>query len=159
LCGIFIAVNLEIGREKIQPRDRKRSYHMDVLVTENDVSALSHITELIQRLGHSAEKSETAQGTLDIVREKAFDLVFLDMSLPDMKAQELIEKLKELRSDIKIVTMTAASTDELEKEIRTLGIVYYMSKPVSENILKDILDHISTKKKNALSAGSELNSF
>lgn len=132
---------------------------MDVLVTENNVSALSHITELIQRLGHSAEKSETAQGTLDIVREKTFDLVFLDMSLPDMKAQELIEKLKELRSDIKIVTMTAASTDELEKEIRTRGIVYYMSKPVSENILKDILDHISTKKKNALSAGSELNSF
>jgi YesN/AraC family two-component response regulator len=55
--------------------------------------------------------------------------------------------------------MTTASTDVLEKEIRTLGIVYYMSKPVSENILKDILDHISTKKKNALSAGSELNSF
>jgi len=132
---------------------------MDVLVTENDVSALSHITELIQRLGHSAEKAETAQGTLDIVRENAFDLVFLDMSLPDMKAQELIEKLKELRPDIKIVTMTAASTDELEKEIRTLGIVYYMAKPVSENILKDILDHISTKKKNTLSADSGLNSF
>ena len=132
---------------------------MDVLVTENDVSALSHITELIQRLGHSAGKAETAQGTLDIVREKAFDLVFLDMSLPDMKAQELIEKLKELRPDIKIVTMTADSTDELEKEIRTLGIVYYMAKPVSENILKDILDHISTKNKNALSADSKLNSF
>ena len=132
---------------------------MDVLVTENDVSALSHITELIQRLGHSAEKSWTAKGTLDIVRERAFDLVFLDMSLPDMRAQELIEKLRELRPDIRIVTMTAASTDELEKEIRTLGIVYYMSKPVSENILKDILDHISTKKKNALNAGSELNSF
>ena len=60
---------------------------MDVLVAENDISALSHITELIQRLGHGAEKSETAQGTLDIVSEKAFDLVFLDMSLPDMKAQ------------------------------------------------------------------------
>jgi YesN/AraC family two-component response regulator len=55
--------------------------------------------------------------------------------------------------------MTGTSTNELEKEIRTLGIVYYMSKPVSENVLKQILDHIAAKKKNALDARSELNSF
>ena len=52
-----------------------------------------------------------------------------------------------------------ARINELEKEIRTLGIVYYMSKPVSENILKDILDHISAKKKNALSTSSGADSF
>jgi CheY-like chemotaxis protein len=142
--------NLEIEREVLP---------MDVLVADSDISALSNIVELIQRWGHHAEKSETAEGTLDKVGEKLFDLVLLDMSLPDMKAQELIEKLKELRPDIKIVTMTAASSDELEKEIRTLGIVYYMSKPVSEKVLKQILDHISTKKESALSAGSGLNSF
>jgi CheY-like chemotaxis protein len=142
--------NLEIERE-VRP--------MDVLVAENDVSALSNIVELIQRWGHHAEKSETAEGTLDKVREKLFDLVLLDMSLPDMTVQDLIGKLKELWPDIGIVTMTSTSTNELEKEIRTLGIVYYMSKPVSENVLKQILDHISTKQKSALSEGSGLNSF
>jgi DNA-binding NtrC family response regulator len=142
--------NLEIEREVLP---------MDVLVADNDISALSNIVELIKRWGHHAEKSETAEGTLDKVREKPFDLVLLDMSLPDMTAQDLIGKLKELWPDIGIVTMTSTSTNELEKGIRTLGIVYYMSKPVSENILKDILDHISTKKKNTLSADSGLNSF
>ena len=119
---------------------------MDILVAENNVSTLSHIVELIQRWGHHAEKSETAQGTLVKVKERPFDLVLLDMSLPGMTAQDLIGKLKELRPDIGIVTMTETSTNELEKEIRTLGIVYYMSKPVSENELKQILDHIATKK-------------
>ena len=132
---------------------------MDILVADSDISALSNIVELIQRWGHHAEKSETAQGTLDKVREKPFDLVLLDMSLPDMTAQDLIGKLKELWPDIGIVTMTGTSTNELEKEIRTLGIVYYMSKPVSENVLKQILDHISTKQKSALSEGSGLNRF
>jgi DNA-binding NtrC family response regulator len=142
--------NLEIEREVLP---------MDVLVADSDISALSNIVELIQRWGHHAEKSETAEGTLDKVREKLFDLVLLDMSLPDMTAQDLIGKLKELWPDIGIVTMTGTSTNELEKEIRTLGIVYYMSKPVSENVLKQILDHISTKQKRALSAGSGLNRF
>jgi DNA-binding NtrC family response regulator len=132
---------------------------MDVLVADSDIPALSNIVELIQRWGHHAEKSETAQDTLEKVEEKPFDLVLLDMSLPDMTAQDLIGKLKELRPDIGIVTMTGTSTNELEKDIRTLGIVYYMSKPVSENILKDILDHISAKKKNALSASPGADSF
>jgi DNA-binding NtrC family response regulator len=132
---------------------------MDVLVADSDIPALSNIVELIQRWGHHAEKSETAQDTLEKVEEKPFDLVLLDMSLPDMTAQDLIGKLKELRPDIGIVTMTGTSTNELEKDIRTLGIVYYMSKPVSENILKDILDHISAKKKNALSTSSGADSF
>ena len=142
--------NLAIEREVLP---------MDVLVADNDISALSNIVELIQSWGHSAEKSETAQDTLDKVREKLFDLVLLDMSLPDMTAQDLIGKLKELWPDIGIVTMTGTSTNELEKEIRTLGIVYYMSKPVSENVLKQILDHISTKKKSALSKISDVKEF
>jgi two-component system NtrC family response regulator/two-component system response regulator HydG len=68
------------------------------------------------------------------------------MSLPDMSAQDLIIKLKESKPDIGIVTMTDANSSGQEKEIRTLGIVYYMIKPVDETVLKEILDHISNKK-------------
>jgi DNA-binding NtrC family response regulator len=119
---------------------------MDVLVVENDASVLSYIVGLIQQWGHNAEKSETGRDTIKKVKEKIYDLVLLDTSIHDMTAQVLIAKLKELRPDIKIVTMTESNTGEMEKEIRTLGIVYYMSKPVSEGVLKDILDHISMKK-------------
>jgi hypothetical protein len=55
--------------------------------------------------------------------------------------------------------MTGTSTNELEKEIRTLGIIYYMSKPVSENVLKQILDHIATKKKHALREDSDFKGY
>ena len=119
---------------------------MDVLIVENDASVLSYIVGLIHRWGHNAEKSETGRDTIRKIKEKIFDLVLLDTSIHDMTAQDLIAKLKELRPDIKIITMTESNTGELEKEIRTLGIVHYMSKPVSEGVLKDILDHISMKK-------------
>ena len=121
---------------------------MDILVVENDASVLSSIVELIQRWGYSAKKSETGQETLNKVREKVFDLVLLDTHLPDMTAQELITGLKELRPEIGIVTMTGANTRELENEIRTLGIIYYMQKPIREEVLKEILGHMSRKKGN-----------
>ena len=156
---MFVADVYRHGKNNFSFKIEREVLPMDVLIADSDISALSNIVEMIQRWGHHAEKSETAKDTLDKVKEKLFDLVLLDMSLPDMTTQDLIGRLKEMWPDIGIVTMTGTSTNELEKEIRTLGIVYYMSKPVSENVLKQILDHIAAKKESALSTGNELNGF
>jgi CheY-like chemotaxis protein len=119
---------------------------MNVLVADKDKLIISPIVEQIQAWGYQAEGSMSAQETLEKVRKKPIELVLLDMSLPDMSTQDLIIKLKESKPDIGIVTMTDANSSGQEKEIRTLGIVYYMIKPVDEKVLKEILDHISTKK-------------
>ena len=119
---------------------------MNVLVTDKDTAISSSMVQLIRKWGYQAERSLTALETLEKVKEKPFDLVLLDMAMPDMKPKELITKLKVLKQDIGIVTMTETNTNGQEKEIRTMGIVYYMIKPVSETVLKEILDHISSKK-------------
>ena len=119
---------------------------MNVLVTDKDFSFGSSMVQLIRKWGYQAERSTTVLETLEKVKEKPFDLVLLDMSLPDMKPKELITKLKALKQDIGIVTMTETNTNGQEKEIRTMGIVYYMIKPVNETVLKEILDHTSSKK-------------
>ena len=119
---------------------------MNILVADKDVSVLSRIVGLIRGWGYEAEGSETGQETLEKLKKNRFDLVLIDMAFPDMSVQALIGDIKDLRPDIGIVTMTETSTDALENEVRTLGIVYYMLKPVSEAVLKDILDHSAKKK-------------
>ena len=119
---------------------------MNVLVADKDTSIITPIIELIQTWGYQAEGSLSAQETLEKIRKKSFELVLLDMGLPDMGTQDLIAKLKESKPDIGIVTMTDTNSGGQEKEIRTLGIIYYMIKPVEEKVLKEILDHISSKK-------------
>jgi len=118
---------------------------MKVLVGEKDSSLLSHILELIRSWGYRAEGSKTGQETLEKAGEKLFDLILLDLTMPGMNAQDLIVKLKELRPEMGIITMTDTNTNGLENEIRTLGIVYYMLKPISGKVLKEILDHIAEK--------------
>jgi two-component system NtrC family response regulator/two-component system response regulator HydG len=119
---------------------------MNILVADKDKSIIPPIVKLIQTWGYEAEGSQSAQETIEKVRKMSFELVLLDMSFPDMSTHDLITKLKESKPDIGIVTMTDANSSGQEKEIRTLGIVYYMLKPVDEKVLKEILDHISSKK-------------
>ncbi len=73
--------------------------------------------------------------------------MLLDIQLPDCKGDELIPQFKEIWPDIGVVTMTDYNSRELELEVRQKGILFYMIKPFSKKVLKEILDHISKKKR------------
>ena len=128
---------------------------MNVLVVEHDNTVLTAIATLIESWGYHCQASRTGRETIRKVKDTHFDLVLLDVGLHDMSARDLIVRLKENRPDIGIVTMTAESSKELEQEIRTLGIIYYMSKPISEKNLKSILDHIFQRKRGGVMRGRE----
>jgi DNA-binding NtrC family response regulator len=120
---------------------------MEVLVVEDNSSVLRLITQMIERWGHSAEASDTGKDALRRVRQKKFDLVFLDIFLPDCKGHEIIPRIREIWPDIGVVTMTGYNSREIEWEIRQLGIIYFMTKPFRLDVIKEILDHIEIKKK------------
>ncbi|MBW1857994.1 MAG: response regulator [Deltaproteobacteria bacterium] len=118
---------------------------MNILIVEDDIDVNSVLTEIIQYWGYSAENADTCKDALSKVKEKRFNLILIDIFLPDGKGHRLIPQFKELWPDIGIVTMTGYNTRELEMEVREQGILYYMIKPFETKSLKELLDHISRK--------------
>jgi len=119
---------------------------MNILVVEDNASVSAQLASSMERWNHNVETAGTAKDALDKVRQKKFDLVLLDIYLPDSKGHDLIPHFKALWHDIGIVTMTGYNSRELELAVRQQGILYYMLKPFSVKALKEILDHISRKK-------------
>lgn len=120
---------------------------MDVLVVEDDVAVTKMIAKSIEGQDHRVETVCTGKEALAKVMQKKFDLVLLDIMLPDCMGYELIPQFKARWHDIGIVTMTGYNTRELELKVRQQGITYYMLKPFNMKDIKDILDHISKKEK------------
>jgi len=127
---------------------------MNILIAEDDVAVASVLTESIQHWGYSAENADTCKDVLDKVKQKRFDLILLDIFLPDGEGHRLIPQLKELWPKVRIITMTGYNTRitmtgyntrEMEREVREQGILYYMIKPFDPMVLKELLDHISHK--------------
>ena len=119
---------------------------VEILVVDDSPGVVRVITKNIKRWGHAVESSETGQDALRKARQKKFDLVFLDIFLPDCKGHELIPQFREIWPDMAIVTMTGHNSRDLEWEVRRLGITYFMTKPFRVKTMKDILDHIETKR-------------
>ena len=118
---------------------------MNILIAEDDVAVASVLTESIQHWGYSAENADTCKDVLDKVKQKRFDLILLDIFLPDGEGHRLIPQLKELWPKVRIITMTGYNTREMEREVREQGILYYMIRPFDPMVLKELLDHISHK--------------
>lgn len=105
--------------------------------------------QLVQKIkswGHQSEKCLSGKKALVRVKEKYFDLVLMEIFLPDVQSEDLISQMKKIRPNIEIITMTGANSRELELNIRKLGIIYYMIKPFEAKHLKPLIDHISTIK-------------
>jgi len=120
---------------------------MNILLVEDEVSVSRVIGKEIEALGHSVNTAYTGQDALKKVTKNRFDLILLDIYLPDCRGDELIPKFKEAQPDIGIISMTGYNTKELELEVRKKGILYYMVKPFRIEEMKEILDHISKKRK------------
>jgi DNA-binding response OmpR family regulator len=118
---------------------------MDILIVKDNDAVTTVLTESIQHWGYSAENADTCKDALDKVNQKRFDLILLDIFLPDGKGHHLIPQLKELWPTAGIIAMTGYNSRELEMEVREQGILYYMIKPFETKSLKELLDHISHK--------------
>ena len=113
-----------------------------ILIVEDDKKVALTITQLIEKLGYQSDTVETGEDAVKKISENSFDLILLDVYLPDTDALQLIPRLDKIYPRLKIVAMTGYDTAELEKEIRELGVLYYIRKPFTINEFKTLLKHI-----------------
>lgn len=119
---------------------------MNILIVDDDDAVARFIGSFVEKLGHCAEKASNGQEALTMFNENKFDLVLLDILLPDIKGYELIPEFKKLHPDVGVVTMTGYNSRDLERRVRRQGIMYYMIKPFEPESLKSVLNHISKKR-------------
>ena len=118
---------------------------MEILVVEDDISFSKVIKEALSLWGYGAELVTSGNTALERMRVKLFDVILLDIYLPDCLGYHLIRHFKRIKQKVNIIAMTGYNSRELEKEVRRQGIIYYMIKPFDLDQIQVILDHIANK--------------
>ncbi len=116
---------------------------MKVLIVDGDVRKLKKLSRLIESIGHQVHKARTIKEATAVANLNTFDLVFINLNLPDGNGFRLIPCLKRAWREARIVTMTGSNSREQELEARRQGVVHHLLWPDDENNIKSILKHIS----------------
>jgi len=120
---------------------------MNILVVEDEDSVANLISEILVIWGHQVQQSGTGSDALEKVRRTDVDLILLDISLPDIQGHELIPFFKASQPHVGIVAMTGSNSRELESKVRREGVIYYMIKPFELKALKEVVDHVSKRRR------------
>ncbi len=105
-----------------------------ILVVDDDKKTVDLIRLYLEREGHLVVAAYNGKEALDLARRKRFDLVVLDLMLPEMDGLDVCRTLRE-NSDIPIVMLTARTTEEDVLLGLGLGADDYIPKPFSPRTL------------------------
>lgn len=105
-----------------------------ILVVDDDKKTVELIRIYLEREGHLVVAAYDGKQALDLARRKRFDLVVLDLMLPEMNGLDVCRTLRE-SSDVPIVMLTARTTEEDVLLGLGLGADDYIPKPFSPRTL------------------------
>jgi signal transduction histidine kinase/DNA-binding response OmpR family regulator len=110
---------------------RLMSGQEQVLIVDDDRNSCKVLALIFERQDYVVETCSTGQQALERAQEKFFNLVLLDIKLPDMEGVELLAPLKRIHPDVAIIMVTAHAS--LETALRALneGAAAYITKPLN----------------------------
>ena len=97
---------------------------------------------LLQNLGHRAVVAKDGQEALRACRAERFDVVLMDLQMPELDGLEVTRRLRrELNDDDQpwIVAVTAHGADGMRERCLEAGMNDYLSKPVQLRPLQAVL--------------------
>ena len=127
--------------ESDKPAD---SLPLKIAVAEDNMANQRVIMIMLRRLGWESEFAENGRELLDLVRNKDYDLIFMDVQMPLMDGLEATRRLRagdagEGLKDVKIIALTANALSGDEARCLDSGMNAYMTKPLKLRKLKQAI--------------------
>ena len=115
-------------------------HNKKVLIVEDYPSNIEYILELLSHTKIKCFVASNGKNALNLLNEeKLFDIVLMDIGLPDMDGYELAQKLKAIEPKLIIVAQTAFASGSNKDKCLEAGCTDYISKPMSQEKLIEIM--------------------
>lgn len=112
---------------------------MKVLIVEDDKASRLFLESLLESNGYSFKSAANGIEGLNVFDEYKPDLVLTDIQMPIMDGLELLEAIRDKKSDTIVIIITAFGTENYAIQALHLGANNYLKKPVSGQELLRLL--------------------
>ena len=131
-----------------------------VLLAEDNAVNRVVATRLIEKQGHHVEAATTGREALAALRQADYDVVLMDVQMPDMDGFEATRTIRETEQHTgrhqQIIALTAHAMIGDRERCLEAGMDAYLSKPISPQQLKELLESCSQALDQRRSSSIEL---
>ncbi len=139
----------EFSENEISFNNFFKDYSPKILLVDDNAVNRKVASEILKKANCIVESVDSGQKAIDIFsKNQAFDVILMDIQMPEMDGIETTQKLKEKFGDKlpKVVAMTAYSMQQDRENFISKGMDDYISKPIRANLLiKKVAEYINGK--------------
>ena len=121
-----------------------------ILVVDDNISLGKSLALVLKRSGYAVTIAIDGLEAIDRVRERQFDVTFMDIKLPIMDGVETYRRIKQIRPEALVIMMTAYSVENLVDEALKEGAYSVLYKPLDMEKVLRMLGEILEKKQHLL---------
>ncbi|WP_375751306.1 aerobic respiration two-component sensor histidine kinase ArcB [Vibrio sp. HN007] len=135
----------EIQEEKVEERSES-GQALNIFMVEDIELNVTVAKSLLETLGHTVTVAMNGEEALDTFEEGKFDLVLLDIQLPDMTGFDIAMYLRDNYDDLPPLVALTANLMKDKNDYLEKGMDDALSKPLSIKAIKRVIDNYSVKK-------------
>lgn len=110
-----------------------------VLVIDDDLTIRDSCFQILSRKGSEVWLAENGRKGLSMLEEREFDVVILDLRMPDISGFDILKRIREDHPETVVIVITGYPSVESAVEAMKLGAKDFIPKPFTPNMLRTIL--------------------
>lgn len=126
----------------------------NILIVDDDDNILTLISSILLTRGYACDKAQTLREACKALSAKIYDIVFLDLGLPDGSGFTVLEKVVHITPEALVIVITGFH--DLEKAVKSIrhGAFDYITKPFSVMLFRERLNSVIDEWKTRIFSNS-----
>ncbi len=128
----------------------KASRSLRILLAEDNPVNQRLAVRILEKWGHSVAVAGNGRKAVDMWEKEAFDLVLMDVQMPEMSGLEATAAIRKLESAVgrrsPIVAMTAHAMEGDREKCLSAGMDHYVTKPIDQKKLFDAIESYASSR-------------
>ncbi|GAB4540695.1 MAG: hypothetical protein Fur0020_10020 [Thermodesulfovibrionia bacterium] len=115
-----------------------------ILVVDDEPIVIKSCESILRSEGYSIESAINGRDAINMLGDNNYDLVITDIKMPEVDGIDLIRWLRDSRPGIGVVVITGYPSQDTIRDALNLGIIDYLPKPFTPQILIDVTNKAIT---------------
>jgi two-component system nitrogen regulation response regulator GlnG len=114
-----------------------------ILVADDEESMRWVLSKALKKKGFTVDLARDGDEALQFIQSRQYDLAILDIKMPGLSGLELLDKVREQKSDLLVVIMTAEASMKNAVEAMKRGAYDYITKPFDLDVIDAIIEKVN----------------
>ncbi|MFW6127471.1 MAG: sigma-54-dependent transcriptional regulator [Thermodesulfobacteriota bacterium] len=117
-----------------------------ILVIDDDKTMRDACHQILARQGFQVDQASSARHGLGLLEKSSFDVVLLDLVMPDLEGLETLKRIKNLDANCEVIIITGYGSIPTAVEAMKAGAFHFLSKPFAPDELRTIITRALEKR-------------